>query len=159
MGRIIYNRHQTGDGKKRSSLLPRCRAVVVFKAEQGGRCDGDGWAQGRIYPLRPPGITGGSQDKQILGHWFLCSAGSFVPARVISRGDQTAIKSDEMLLPDLDKNHIALHQVYLCKTRISPKKPKPGIWGVDSQKGQGRQKQDVIPHFPNISVHFSQLRT
>lgn len=50
-GRIIYNRHQTGDGKKKSSLLPQGRDVGVFKADQGGRRDGDGWAQGGISPL------------------------------------------------------------------------------------------------------------
>lgn len=49
-----------------------------------------------------------SQDKQILRQLLICSVGSIASIQVISRGDNTAINRDEMLLPDLDKNPIAL---------------------------------------------------
>lgn len=63
-----------------------------------------------------PGLTRGGHDQQISSQWLVCSVGSSVPVQVISRGDKTAINRDELLLPDLDKNPIALYQVYLCKT-------------------------------------------
>lgn len=146
---------------ERKSLFSSLSAVMLYfrQTRVGGAMGwvGSGWDFWSLT-CGSPGLTRGGQDQQISSQWFVCSAGSFVPVQVISRGDKTAISRDELLLPDLHKNPIALHQV--CLEFHQKNLMQFGVWR--DRRAKAEKEQDTIFHFPHISVIsvcFSQLQT